>query len=191
MLLLPLILAVSCGSVPEIQKLDQKAEEETEAVASLAPSLQDPSGVRIFDRGSISQERFEATKTEVQALIEDLNRIIRAKNYSVWTDYLAASYFEKINSETFLVEITEELYKRDQIVAANLGRDPKQVKKRVLKSARDYFSHVVVPSRSNDHVDDIDFVTEDRVKAYTLDLRGNRLVLYDLEIIDKKWKISS
>jgi len=142
-----------------------------------------------FDPGSITQEKLEKAKEDVQALIADLNKIIRAKNYNAWRGYLSDSYFEEINSAAFLQEKTDELYRRDQIVAQNLGRDPKKVTKKVLRSPKDYFDNVVVPSRSNDRMDDLAFVTENRVKAYTIDNRGNRVVLYDLEIINGKWKI--
>jgi hypothetical protein len=129
---------------------------------------------QVFDPGNISEAQFEAVMEELKALIEGLNRIIRA-----------------ISSRDFLDERTEELFRRDVIVAQNMGRDPRTVERRVLRTARDFFNNIVVPSRSNDRVDDIDFVTENRVKAYTIDTRGNRLILYDLEIIDGRWKIVS
>ena len=191
LLMLPVILVLSsCGS-------EAKAVEPSpQPVAAAEPALPPPQPVQsappppaAFDPASITEEKLATTKADVQALIEDLNRIIKAKNYNAWRGHLSDSYFQGISSPAFLEEKTEELYKRDQIVASNLGRDPKRVQKRVLKTAKDYFDNVVVPSRSNDHMDDIAFVSEDRVKAYTLDNRGNRLVLYDLELIDNKWKI--
>ena len=145
----------------------------------------------IFDSGSISQEMYEHTKTDVQAFVGDLNRIIRNKNYGAWTENLAEPYFREISAQAFLEEKTEELYRRDQIVATSLGRDARLVEKKILRTARDYFEFVVVPSRSNDHVDDIEFVSDTQVKAYTIDTRGNRLILYNLEIIDNHWKINS
>jgi hypothetical protein len=146
---------------------------------------------QVFHPGSISEAQYEAAKLEVQALIADLNQIIRARNFEAWVSHLAISYYEQISSRAFLDERTEDLYRRDQIVAQNMGRDPRLVERRVLRTARDFFTHIVVPSRSNDRVDDIDFVSENRVKAYTIDARGNRLILYDLEIIGGKWMIAN
>ena len=77
------------------------------------------------------------------------------------------------------------------MVATSLGRDPRQVEKKILRTARDYFENVVVPSRSNDQVDDIEFISDTQVKAYTIDARGHRLILYNLENIDDQWKIIS
>jgi len=148
-----------------------------------------PPEEKAFDPKIITEEKFSATKADVKVLIEDLNKIIRAKNYNAWLTYLSDSYFQEISSPAFLEDRTEELYKRDQTVASNLGRDPRRVSKKILRTPKDYFDNVVVPSRSNDRMDDIDFVSENRVKAYTVDNRSHRLVLYDLEMIDNKWKI--
>ncbi|MDR1565871.1 MAG: hypothetical protein LBS48_01140 [Treponema sp.] len=152
-----------------------------------APVEEEP----VFNPGSISQEEFDTAKNEVQALVEDLNRIIRARNYNYWLTYLSKSYLEEINSPEYLDEMTEKLYERDRSVATNLGRDPKSVQKRILRNSRDFFTYVVVPSRANDHVDDIEYVSENQVTAYTLDNRGQRLILYNLETIDGQWKISN
>ena len=206
-MLVPLIfvlaLTVSCGSAP--QPVDTPAPKETAqpVVVVQSPPPQTPTPAPepaaapqpqppaepVFNPASISQEKFDTTKADVQALIGDLNRIIKAKNFNSWRGFLSASFFEVISSKDFLDEKTEELYKRDQVVASNLGRDPKRVQKKILKTPKDYFDNVVVPSRQNDRVDDIEFVTENQVIAYTVDTRGNRLILYDLAMIDDKWKI--
>ena len=208
---LPVILVLACGSGPK--PVEQAPEQPAPAVqpapvpepAAPAPQPVSPpppepppqpvqsappvAQEEVFDPATITEAKFAATKADVQALIGDLNRIIKAKNYNAWVTYLAPSYLTEISSQTFLEEKTEELYKRDQIVATNLGRDPRRISKKILKTPKDYFDNVVVPSRSNERMDDIDFVSENRVKAYTVDNRGQRLVLYDLELINDKWKI--
>jgi hypothetical protein len=199
-MILVLFMVLACVSEPkpaETAPPVTQQEQQSEPVVMVVTVTQEPPAPpppvteAVFDPHSISHEKYELAKADVQKLINDLNRIIRAKNYNAWITYLADSYLRYISSQTFLEEKTEDLYKRDQIVATNLGRDPKMVEKRILKNARDYFEYVVVPSRSNDRLDDIDFVLENRVKAYTMDNRGNRLVLYDFEIINNKWKIVS
>ena len=190
-----ILLLLSCGTTPP--PVESKGPESfIETVQDPAPMESQPETAtnsapkeEVFDPGSITEERFSATKADVQALIESLNRIIRARNYNDWLKYLSDSYLKEISSEEFLEERTEDLYKRDQTVASNLGRDPKRVQKKILRTPKDYFDNVVVPSRSNDHMDDIDFISENRVKAYTMDNRGTRLVLYDLELINDKWMI--
>ena len=191
-----LLLLVSCGTTPPpVTTPDPQPAPVQPAIAESGKEpppqtvISEPPKEEVFDPGSITEERFSATKADVQALIDDLNRIIRAKNYNGWLKYLSDSYLKEISSDEFLEERTEELYRRDQTVASNLGRDPKRVQKKILRTPKDYFDNVVVPSRSNDRLDDIDFISENRVKAYTMDNRGTRLVLYDLELINDKWMI--
>ena len=202
LLLVPIILVLSCSTapppvtpVPPVEKV-QTAEPvqnipPPEPPQALPPQPEPLSEEKVFDPGSVTQEKYETTKTDVQALIAELNRIIKARNYNAWRSHLSDSYFEEMSSPAFLEERTDELYKRDQIVASNLGRDPRKVQKKILRTPRDYFDSVVVPSRSNDRMDDIDFVSENRVVAYTVDSRGQRLILYDLELINDQWMINN
>ena len=182
------------NQTPQIAVIEPEAVPETETqtepdpvVPEVAVAPEDTE--HAFDLNNISEEIYRATIEDIRIFIESLNRIIRERNYTAWVDYLSSSYVQQINSQPFLAEKSTELYNRDVIVARNLGRDPRQVQRRTLRNARDYFEYIVVPSRSNDRLDDIDFVSEYRVKAYTKDSRGNWLVLYDLELSDNGWKI--
>ena len=142
-----------------------------------------------FDPNNVSEDLYETTKTNIQELIQRLDAIIRARNYNAWIEYLSDSYLEVISAPEFLDERAEELYRRDQLVAAALGRNPRTVEKKALTTLRDYFDNVVVPSRTDDRVDDIAFITETKVRAYTVNNRGVRLILYDLEMVGGTWKI--
>ena len=187
--ILPVILVLSCHSGPHpIEPVPaEPIVAEAAAADENAPAVSaDPA---VFDPAAISADMYASTMAELRVFIEALNAIIRARNYTAWVSYLSESYYAQINSQEFLARRSEELFRRDQIVASNLGRDPRRVQKRVLRTSRDFFYNVVVPSRSNDRLDDISFVDENRVKAYTVDSRGNRLVLYDLKIIDNRWRI--
>ena len=187
------VLVLSCGSEPKPSDPESPPPVVTEQppapVQNTPPPESSPPPEGVFDPTSISQERYRDTKAEVQALIGGLNGIIRDKKYTEWIGYLSDSYFKEISIPAFLEEKTEELYKRDQLVAASQGRDPRRIQKRILGTPRDYFDNVVVPARQNDRVDDIDFISESRVKAYTVNAKGDRLRLYDLELIDNRWKI--
>jgi len=184
--ILPLILLLACRSGPH--PIEPIPAEPPFAGAAEDDGVQ-AAEAEAFDPARISADLYESTMAELRAFIEGLNAIIRARNYTAWVSYLSESYYAEINSAEFLARRSEELFRRDQIVASNLGRDPRRVQKRVLRTSRDFFYNVVVPSRSNDRLDDISFVDENRVKAYTVDSRGNRLVLYDLKIIDNRWRI--
>ncbi|MCL2094066.1 MAG: hypothetical protein FWH12_07720 [Treponema sp.] len=152
---------------------------------AVAPSPPEPAPQTL----EVSEEMYQTTMADIQALVADLNRIIRARNYNQWVAYLSESRLAQISSAAFLEETTNDLHRRNQMMAQAMGRNPNQVERVVLRSPRDYFDHVVVPSRQNDRVDDISFVTDRRVIAYTVDNRGVRLILYDLEMINNRWLI--
>jgi len=128
-----------------------------------------------FDPASISQEVFDTTKGEVQALIEKLNQIIRNKDYESWVQYLSPGYRAVLSDSDFLKNVSESSRLKNQKI--------------VLKNLEDYFLYVVVPSRANDRVDDIEFISKNRVKAYTITNKGQRLRLYELEKTAGNWNI--
>jgi hypothetical protein len=175
-LLLPAAMIVfSCAGKAEPVQIEEPPPEEE--------FYQEPAKVAVpaeendFDPSSITKEVFEDTLSEVQRFIDELNRIISNKNYNSWLNCLGDSYWQTINSPEFLQEISEMPTLKKQGI--------------VLKSAEDYFSLVVVPSRANARVDDIEFVSHNRVKAFTIGRNGVRLRIYDLERIQETWKIVS
>lgn len=175
MLLPALMIVFSCAGKAGPVQIEEPPPEEEFYQEPIIAAL--PLEEKDFDPSSISQEVFEDTLGEVRQFIEELNRIINARNYDSWLGYLGDNYRQTINSPDFLQEISEmPTLKRQGIV---------------LKSAQDYFSQVVVPSRANARVDDIEFVSQYRVKAFTIGRNGTRLRLYDLEKIQEIWKIVS
>lgn len=189
-LLLVLVLASCASGSPAVEKEPEPqqpevvqapaavpAEEESEA----EPAIEAPEAVEAqseeapFDPSSISKEVFDTTKMDVQALIGKLNEIIREKDYNTWVTYLGPTYRTALSDPAFLKRISESSVLKKQGVT--------------LRELKDYFTYVVVPSRANDRVDDIEFIGQNRVKAFTVDSKGRRLRLYDLEKVPSGWKI--
>jgi len=163
---------------PQSPAVTEKSAEQAKPIEDNAQqtgvTVHDTNTV-VFDPSSISQEEKDTAKIEIQRLIQELNGIIRAKNYNAWVPYLDTDYFAIISSAEYLDRISKSAVLVKQKI--------------VLKSARDYFNYVVVPSRTNDRVDDIEFESQNRVKAYTINNKGERLRLYDLERTGNEWKI--
>lgn len=134
-----------------------------------------PAETEVFDPESITQEVFDEAKSDVQLFIEKLNQIIRDRDYHTWAAYLSRNYINAISDPGFLTRLSESA----RLKAENI----------VLKSPEDYFLNVVVPSRANDRVDDIEIIGKNQVKAYTITPRGQRLRLYSLEKDGDSWKI--
>ena len=128
-----------------------------------------------FDPLSITKEIFDSTKIDVQELISRLNGIIREKKFDEWILFLGTEYRQILSEPGFLARISSSAVLRKQGIT--------------LRDIRDYFMYVVVPSRAKDRVDDIEFIGQNRVKAFTIDTKGRKLRLYDLEKTTSGWKI--
>ncbi|MDR2185573.1 MAG: hypothetical protein LBO80_07920 [Treponema sp.] len=172
-----LMAVLSCTTLPEPAEPPAAAEPVPRAAPKPAAVPEPAEEPAVFDPGAISEEVFISTKTDVQELIQDLNGIIRAKNYRAWVSNLGEEYIKEKGSAEFLAETT-----------AILMESQIQTRRKALKSLEDYFLYVVVPAHQNDRVDDIEFISEHRVKAFTVTEKG-RLRLYDLENLGDGWKI--
>jgi len=120
---------------------------------------------------TVSQAYYESTREEVHRFIENLNTIIRNRNYNGWRAVLSDQYFAEISSEENLRQVSEQPAMR--------------IRNITLRTPQDYFTHVVVPSRANLRLDEIRFDNMNRVRAY--DERG--MLLYYLERIGDTWTV--
>jgi len=166
MMSLTVILVLSCGSGPATQKVSSTDGKSGKSEA--------------FDPKKISQEQYQSTMAEVQKFIEEQNRNIKSKNFEAWKKSLSPEYFAEISSKENLQAISESLVLKAQKIS--------------LKTPEDYFQYVVVPSRADLHVEEIKFISANKVQAFTIKTdnktgKEERLRLYDLEKIDNTWTI--
>jgi hypothetical protein len=159
------------GVMPD--RIRPEAAAEIPPVPVEAVAAEEP-----FDPRHISREMFDTTLIEVQQFITALNDIIRSRKYDDWIKNLSREYIDTYSSPDYLKKASDDpLFKS---------------KKTVLTNLRDFFMYNVVPSRANIdkvEVDDIEFITPVRVKAYTVNARGQRLRLYELERDGNDWKV--
>ena len=125
-----------------------------------------------FEGVTITKETYDQTKTEMEKIVENLNRITASKDYSQWLKLLSEEYKQQYSQALTLQKVSEAL----------------PVKGIKLKSLRDYFIYVFVPSRQNVRVDDIKFVSPTRVDVIMKQANVSLLV-YGLENIDGTWKL--
>jgi hypothetical protein len=181
-LLIPFFGVLSCASNgPEIAP-------HLAAQASSPPAIEEPAVVRQedkeetgFDPTSITPQEKKTTMDEMQLLIAEINRVIREKNYEDWVAYLADDFVTIINSPSYLAQLSES---SRQLKGQNI----------VLKTPEDYFTYVVVASRehirADASLDDIEFLSHNRVKAYTVNTRQQRLRLFEFVKAGNTWKIA-
>ncbi|MDR1248586.1 MAG: hypothetical protein LBK63_04705 [Treponema sp.] len=184
LIFVPLLGIFSCAS----NRLESAQEPVVRTLPS--PAIEEPAAVSepeeeaevVFDPMSITLEEKETTMDEMRILIAEINHVIRAKDYDGWFSYLADDFVAIINSPSYLIQLSES---SRQLKSQNI----------VLKTPRDYFTHVVVASRENIRVDasldDIEFLSHNRVKAYTVNTRSRqRLRLFEFVKAGGAWKIA-
>lgn len=144
-------------------------------VAAANPAEPVPVLPKPFDPAAVSAETKAAAVADIKALIGNLNTIIQRKDYDAWLVFLTADYKAYYSDPAVLGKISEyPVLKRSGIK---------------LTTLKDYFVHVVFPSRQNDRVDDIEYLGASLVKAITVSPKGERQILYNLEKNGDTWKI--
>jgi len=175
--LLGLALLVACKTPPTPEAdpyPDGEAFEEQEEAPKPGASF------------TVSKEVYDYTFAEVKLFVDELNAIIQKKNYNGWKNALSEELFARISSPEFLASASNTSMLKTQKI--------------VLKTPNDYFLNVVVPSRSNSKVDEIEFTAMNRVKVFFLEERRKtenntvktefrRLRLYELIKIGDTWKV--
>jgi len=151
---------------PVIEKKEPVVEAKPEPVEEKNTVIAEFEGV------TITKETYDQTKTEMEKIVEKLNRITATKDYAQWTTFLSEEYKQQYSQPLTLRKVSEAL----------------PVKGIKLKSLRDYFMYVFVPSRQNVRVDDIRFVSPTRVDVIMKQANVSLLV-YGLENINGSWKL--
>jgi hypothetical protein len=164
-------------AVPEQPEPEEAPAEQQEAAveeqpeAPIEPAKQEPQPAEEY---VVSEEVYSKTFDEIEEFIRNLNEIIRREDYDTWLTYLSDEYIERTSDPAYLKQQSEQpLLKKHNIN---------------LDSLRDYFEYVVVPSRVQAKLDEIEFVDENQVKAYAM-IRNTKALLYLLVREDDKWKI--
>ncbi len=159
---------------PAISEPNGQPETETgETPAATTPDATDGDIVAQFENVTITKQTFITTKTELEAVVNDLNRITFSRDYNAWLEYLSPEYRANFSDPAVLAE-----------VSANLP-----IKGIQLRSIKDYFNYVFVPSRQNMRVDDIKFVTPTRVYVIMEISPGNLAAIYIIEKFGNTWKL--
>jgi len=168
----PLLFLSACPGGPEPVP-EARGGFDAAPGAEAPPSAPEPEPI---DAASVSEELRQDALLRVRILVEELNDIIRRKDYEAWLTRLSDEYIAHFSAPSVLEELSKAKTLQRQGIT--------------LTRLLDYFLYVVYPSRQYDRVDDIEFVAADRVKAITVTPKGERLVLYELAKYGDTWKIS-
>ena len=142
------------------------------------PALPEPSvdtAAPAEDAYKMDEEQYEKTKKDLSVLVDELNQIIARQDYEQWLKYLTTDYTS---------------YYSDPAVLNELSQSPLMTKYNIrLRTLKDYFNYVVVGSRKDVHIDDINAISDMKVKVYMI-VNNEPIVVYTLEKVDERWKIT-
>ncbi len=122
----------------------------------------------------VTEELYRKTFDEVQSVIANLTSLIAAENYDGWRAYLTTDYITRTSSPDYLEKASQSGVLRKSGI--------------VLHTLKDYFENVVVRSRVQATLTDINFVDETHVKALTV-VEGRSVILYYLVRENGRWKV--
>jgi hypothetical protein len=122
----------------------------------------------------VTEEVYQRTFEEIEAVIADLNAIIRAGDFPGWERRLTAAFRDRTSSREYLDEISQSPLLQQSGVT--------------LTTLEEYFRRVVVPSRSSVKLDQLAFVDATHVKAITV-IQGEAYILYWLVRENGTWNI--
>lgn len=117
----------------------------------------------------------EETYDDVEQLVDRLNRIIADRNYGSWREQLSETYIETFSDPEVLGEFER---------AAVLRRSGIR-----LRTLSDFFHHVVVPSRQDARLEELQPDGERTVLALS-EVQGRTVVLYRFIWEEQEWKVA-
>lgn len=173
-LMILLLFITGCTSTPTTVTTEQDPiPVQGSGVKQPIESMDDNAVVVQFDSVAITKLTFKNTKTEIETVVEDLNKITLTKDYARWQTYLSDEYVAVFSDPENLAAVSRSL----------------PTKGIQLRTLRDYFNYVFVPSRQNMRVDDIQFVSPIRVYVIMEIAPGSPAAIYILEKTQAGWKI--
>ena len=174
-----LLCACKSPAPPAVEPIPEQSEStgvepESEPEPETAVEPEPRNGAEADDEFVVTVEVYTKTFDEIEEFIQNLNTIIRNVDYDTWLTFLSKEYIERTSDPEYLKQQSEKpLLKKSSIR---------------LNSLKDYFEYVVVPSRTQATLDEIEFVGEDQVKAYAK-IGNTKALLYLLVRESEKWKI--
>ncbi len=181
-MVLLLVFFISCVSSPDPQPRDssQNGSAGTEPVIPARPpdgkaieKMKDDDVVVRFDTVAITKKAYINTKSEIELVVDELNKITLDRDYSRWLTYTSDEYRSVFSNREVLDQVSASL-------------PTKGIR---LRSLQDYFNYVFVPSRQNMRVDDIQFVTPTRVYVIMEIAPSQPAAIYILEKTPEGWKL--
>ncbi len=161
---------------PIIQKesIIQEKKEEPPIEEEIPPTEEDSEYERSVSEldVAVSKETFELDKKEILAIIDNLDTVMKNKDFKAWLNYLDDESIRYYSQKSNLQKASKRL----------------PIRGLKLNSLEDYFNYVFITSRKGTHIDEIRYETESKVRAVQV-TKKETLIYYDFIRVDGKWKL--
>lgn len=158
-------------SVDEDEYIDQEVIfEEPELHEEYLRSISNLSGEEVI---VVPPAKFEEDKGQIFIIIEDLDRIMKKKDFDSWYAYLTDESAEYWSNRHNLLELSRYLFSVDDFRFNNI---------------REYFEMFFIPARRGRIVDEIRYVTPEYVKVVQYKNKTD-VIYYFFEKQNGEWKL--
>lgn len=159
--------------IPEADNPDKAVELEEPVQEQDEEYLRSISSLSGTDAVAISPEVFEDDKNQIFQIINDLDRIMKKKDFNAWLSYLTPESEEYWTNRHNLLELSRHLFSSDDFHINNI---------------REYFEMFFIPARRGRIVDEIRYVTPDYVKVVQYKNKTD-VIYYFFDKQDDIWKL--
>lgn len=156
-----------------LQTDGKTSREQTETqTAKSAENAEYSRSVSALGDKAVSFDDFQRDKTDILAVIADLDKSMKNRDYTLWRSYLTPGSISYWSNKLNL-----------QVIATKLPK-----KGIVLRSLGDYFTNVFIPSRMGRNVNEIRYISRTEVKA--VEVQDNKdIIYYEFEKINNRWLV--
>ena len=163
----------TAADTASLQTDGKTSREQTEAqTAKSAENAEYSRSVSALGDKTVSFDDFQRDKTDILAVIADLDKSMKNRDYALWRSYLTPGSISYWSNKLNL-----------QVIATKLPK-----KGIVLRSLGDYFTNVFIPSRMGRNVNEIRYISRTEVKA--VEVQDNKdIIYYEFEKINNRWLV--
>ena len=163
----------TAADTASLQTDGKTSREQTEAqTAKSAENAEYSRSVSALGDKTVSFDDFQRDKTDILAVIADLDKSMKNRDYTLWRSYLTPGSISYWSNKLNL-----------QVIATKLPK-----KGIVLRSLGDYFTNVFIPSRMGRNVNEIRYISRTEVKA--VEVQDNKdIIYYEFEKINNRWLV--
>lgn len=165
---LSLFVCTSCGTTSQEEKPapQKEVKSNSKADAEYERATKDLKGE------TVSRDTYEKDKRIILQKIDELNVIMKSKDYKSWVSYIEPNSINYWSQKKNLAQASKQL----------------PVKGIQLKTLEDYFNYIFISSRMGRQIDEIRYISSKSIKA--VQVRGDDIVIfYNFKKINDDWLV--